>query len=169
MLLDIAKLPIRIARRIVRTLVPKKDGVGASTVRDTGVSYTPASGGLRRPPEAVKAAPKPAAAHSHDHGHSHSHEHAAPASKPQVEVYSERTPNPNAMKFTVDRKVVDKGSLSFNSAAEAEGSTLGEALFKVVGVKSIFAVNDFVTVTKEDSADWAYLEGAITNAIQSAF
>ena len=48
-------------------------------------------------------------------------------------------------------------------------NALGEAIFKVVGVKSVFGVNDFVTVTKEDGADWAYLEPALTNAIQSAF
>lgn len=166
MLESILKLPVRVARKIFRTIVPKDSA---------GVSYTPASTGLKRPPEAVKAAPKPKPAppadeghgHDHSHGHSHSHDHAPAA--PQVDVWAEATPNPNAMKFTVGQKVVQKGSLSFNSKEEAEGNDLGEALFKVVGVRSVFAVNDFVTVTKEDSADWTYLQPAIINAIQSAF
>ena len=138
--------------------------------------------------------------HDHGHSHSHGHEHepapapapkaGAPkadapkaegkpkaarkgktaASKPQVDVHAEQTPNPNARKFTVvGKQVVEKGSLSFNSKAEAEASPLGSALFLVVGVRSIFAVKDFVTVTKEDNADWDYLESAVINAIQSAF
>lgn len=177
MFAKLLKLPVRAAKVALRFVRGSKDQGDGPT------HYTPASGGLKRPAEAVKAAPTPPPVDDHDHGHdhshshSHSHDHAVPAeepapapAKPQVDVYAEQTPNPNAQKFTVmGRKVVDKGSLSFNSRDEAEGSALGEALFKVVGVRSVFAVNDFVTITKEDGADWAYLEPAIINAIQAVF
>ena len=170
MLATISKLPLRIARKVFRTVFPKSEG---------GVSDTPVSGGFKRPPEAVRAAPEPDEGaedmghdhghhHGHDHGHSHGHAEAEAPPPAAPKVYAEETPNPNAMKFTVDRKVVDKGSVSFNSAAEAQGNALGAALFAVAGVKSIFAVKDFVTVTKEESARWSSLEPALIRAIQSA-
>ncbi len=134
------------------------------------------------PPSAGRAAsrpprPEPAADDGHDHGHSHSHSHShshdhghdeAPApAKSTVRVMAEETPNPNAMKFTVSVKVAEKGSISFNSAAEAEGNALGKALFAVPGVRGIFGVNDFVTVTREEGADWAVLVPAVEAALQA--
>ena len=84
-----------------------------------------------------------------------------------MRVTAEETPNPNAMKFTVSVKVAEKGSISFNSAAEAEGNALGKALFAVPGVRGIFGVNDFVTVTREDDADWSVLVPAVEAALQA--
>lgn len=81
---------------------------------------------------------------------------------------SEETPNPNARKYVVGQKVVEKGSLSFNSAAEAKGHALGTALFAVKGVASVFAVNDFVTVTRKPSVEWDVLDAAVIAAITGA-
>lgn len=115
--------------------------------------------------------------HSHDHGrsHSHSHDHApapaaapAPAPKRDVTVSAEETPNPNARKFNCSVKVTEKGSLSFSSAEEAASHPLGQALFALEGVKSVFAVNDFVTVTKDDGATWSKLQPQLISAIATA-
>ena len=129
--------------------------------------------------------------HSHDHDHDHDHESQAdptevpsPASdvaveapenteepesgvRPLTQVYPSETPNPNAWKFTLDRKVLDGGSLSFNSKAEAQEHGLGRALFALAGVQSIFAVNDFVTVTQDGSRSWGELADQVIQAIQS--
>ena len=105
-------------------------------------------------PEAADAAPAAAA--------------AAAKKKPAVEVTSEETPNPNARKFTTSVRVVEKGSLSFNSADEAEKHPLGKALWALGGVRGVFAVNDFVTVTKEESADWNKLTPRVVKAIKKA-
>ena len=108
--------------------------------------------------------------HSHDHGHSHDHRPApapAPAGPRVLTITVDETPNPNARKFIVGAKVVKKGSLSFNAAAEAAGNPLGAALFAVPGVKGIFAVNDFVTVTRQPDTDWAALEAGVTAALKA--
>lgn len=89
---------------------------------------------------------------------------AEPAA-PAVRVAGESTPNPNAMKFTCSVKIVPKGSLSYNNAAVAGAHPLGQALFAIGGVRAVFAVNDFVTVTKEDHATWAVLEPQVEQAI----
>ncbi len=121
----------------------------------------------------VKAAAKPAAAvdedrghgHSHDHGHDHGHTEP-PAAAGNVRVEASDTPNPNARKFTCSVTVVEKGSLSFQTADEAKGHPIGRNLWGVGGVKGIFAVKDFITVTKEDAADWTALTPKLVSAIQ---
>lgn len=115
--------------------------------------------------------------HNHSHGHSHSHGHAhdhaeAPAptspAASAITVSPEQTPNPNAMKFTVNRKVSAKGSFSFNSPAEATASPLGKALFGISGVVGVFGVNDFVTVTKDDATSWDQLLAPISEALKAS-
>ena len=77
----------------------------------------------------------------------------------------EPTPNPNAMKFTCSSKVIAKGSMSFENAAVAQKDPLASAVFGVSGVKSVFAVNDFVTVTKEPTASWDELQPRLETVI----
>ena len=72
-----------------------------------------------------------------------------------VTVTPQPTPNPNAMKFVLDRVVAPSGSRSFNSAAEAAADPVAAALFGIAGVKSVFFLNDFITVSKDGGADWA--------------
>lgn len=92
---------------------------------------------------------------------------AAKDDKPSrdVKVHAEATPNPNARKFATNVTVVEKGSFSFTTAEAAKGHPLAEALFAVPGVKVVFGVNDFVTVTKEDRASWDELEGRLERVI----
>ena len=72
------------------------------------------------------------------------------------------TPNPDAMKYTLDVTL----PASFNVAnAEAAGdSPFAAAVFAAGGVASVFGVNDFVTVTRQAGADW----DPITEAVQAA-
>jgi hypothetical protein len=90
------------------------------------------------------------------------------APKRVVEVTAEDTPNPNARKFSTSVTVVEKGSLSFNNAGEADAHPLGKALWAVGGVRGVFAVKDFVTVTKEEGADWAKLSPKVVKALKKA-
>lgn len=93
---------------------------------------------------------------------------AAPKPPPPVEVFAEATPNPNALKFSCSKKVVAKGSLSFNSVETAEEHPLGKALFAVPGVRMVFAVNDFVTVTKAPEVSWHELAPKLEGVIAAA-
>ena len=81
-------------------------------------------------------------------------------------IRAQRTPNPNAMKFTLDRRVVEgPQSRSINSAAAAHGDPLAEPLFAIAGVTGLFMVDDFITVMKEPTADWDTLVPAVTAAL----
>lgn len=77
------------------------------------------------------------------------------------------TPNPNAGKFTLDRKVVEgTSSKSFYNADDAAGHALASALFELEGVASIFMVDDFVTVTKSPDASWDKLMPEVQTVIE---
>lgn len=85
--------------------------------------------------------------------------------KPEVEF--QQTPNPNAGKFVVDRQVTPVGtSRSFYDADEARGDPLARALMRLPGVRSVFMVDDFVTVTKTPVARWDDLAGRVEEAIR---
>ena len=72
------------------------------------------------------------------------------------------TPNPDAMKYTLD--VTLAGSFNVTSAEAASASPFAAAVFAAGGVASVFGVNDFVTVTRAPGADWE----PITEAVQAA-
>ncbi|GDX83118.1 hypothetical protein LBMAG42_49290 [Deltaproteobacteria bacterium] len=128
-------------------------------------------GGEPKPPPP----PPPAEDHGHSHGgHSHGHSHggearaAAPAAEVglDIRVDESETPNPNARKYTCSITVIEKGSASFNTAEEANSHPLGRHIWALGGVKGIFAVKDFVTVTKRDDADWASLSPRMAAAVR---
>ncbi|HLU39304.1 MAG TPA: NifU family protein [Planctomycetota bacterium] len=63
------------------------------------------------------------------------------------------TPNPNAYKFFLDRTLTSRPR-EIASADRAGDDPLATALFAIDGVKTLFFMDDFVTVTWEDAADW---------------
>ncbi len=75
------------------------------------------------------------------------------------------TPNPNARKITVSAPISPGTPLTFNSAVEAEKHPLVRALFAIPGVRSVFVVNNFATVTKEPDADWNAIEPRLRDAV----
>ena len=72
------------------------------------------------------------------------------------------TPNPNAMKYTLDVKL--PATINYANAEAAANDPFASAVFAGGGVASLFGVNDFVTVTRQPGADW----NSITAAVQAA-
>lgn len=82
-----------------------------------------------------------------------------------VEVQA--TPNPDALKFIADARLVDRGAKSYEDAAAAQGHPLAEALFAAGPVASVFLLDRFVTVTKFPNGDWAALEPKIRAVLEA--
>lgn len=76
----------------------------------------------------------------------------------------QQTPNPNAMKFILDRPCTDQ-TLSFLKPEQATGHTLAERLFAVRGVSSLMLLGDFITVNKTASASWSRIRPAVEAAL----
>lgn len=83
-------------------------------------------------------------------------------------VTPQPTPNPNAMRFQFEAGVFGSTSHAISEANAAAGKAWAVALFKVPGVHSLFAVNDFVTVTKANDAEWAAITPHVLDILRDA-
>ncbi len=72
------------------------------------------------------------------------------------------TPNPDAMKFTLDVTLPE--TLNVNSTEAAAGHPFAAAVMGTQGVASVFGINDFVTVTRTPGADWEPIVEAVQRA-----
>ena len=63
------------------------------------------------------------------------------------------TPNPNALKFVLDKAISDQPA-SFFDAGAATDHPIASRLFAIPGVSSLLLLGDFVTVNKAADASW---------------
>jgi Fe-S cluster biogenesis protein NfuA len=84
-------------------------------------------------------------------------------------IQTEVTPNPNTLKFFPGGVVMKSGTIDFNNAEEASSSYLAQALFEITDIKGVFFSYNFISVTKEESADWSILKPEILMTIMSHF
>jgi Fe-S cluster biogenesis protein NfuA len=88
---------------------------------------------------------------------------SSPAEAPLM-IVAEPTPNPNSVKFKVNRVLLDGLGREFASSTEAECSPLARELFLINGVSSVYIGGDFVTVSMGAENIWAMrplVEGTI--------
>ena len=81
-------------------------------------------------------------------------------------VNIEPTPNPDALKFVVQRPILRRGVRSFRDFGSAVGDPLGSALFAMGHVTSVFYMDRFVTVNKAPDAQWTDLIDPICETIE---
>ncbi len=85
-------------------------------------------------------------------------------------IQTEKTPNPNTMKFYPGETVVESGSVTFRSKNDAAGvSPLAQILFEIPDVEQIFFANDFITVTKNETADWTMLKAQVLTTVMEHY
>lgn len=70
-----------------------------------------------------------------------------------VTVYAESTPNPNAMKFVVNKRIVND-IFEFKSLEETNDSPLAKSLFGFDFVKEVFFDFNFVSIIQKSEYDW---------------
>ena len=81
-------------------------------------------------------------------------------------VNIEPTPNPDALKFVLQRPILTGGVRSFRDFASAVGDPLGSALFAMGNVTSVFYMDRFVTVNKAHEAAWTDLIDPVCETIE---
>ena len=86
-----------------------------------------------------------------------------------VDIRAEITPNPNTLKFNVNRVLIEAGSLNFPDKEKAKNATLPEALFELENVLGVMVGRDFVTVTKLPGANWNLMVGPIISTLKKSF
>ena len=86
-----------------------------------------------------------------------------------VQITPEPTPNPNALKFTLDRPSTDRRTETYREGSDPADSPLGAKIFALDGVTNVFLTSNFVSVTKEDMVAWDELGPEVMDAIQEHF
>jgi len=79
--------------------------------------------------------------------------------KSPILIYTEETPNPESLKFVVNKMLFQGGTADFRDAESArEWSPLAIALFEFPYVKGVYICNNFVSVTKEMNYGWEEIQ-----------
>jgi len=71
-----------------------------------------------------------------------------------VTVYSEKTPNPESMKFVANRMILPNDSIDFRTNEHVETCPMAQELFNYDFVKGVFIMNNFVSITKKPDYEW---------------
>jgi Fe-S cluster biogenesis protein NfuA len=83
-----------------------------------------------------------------------------------VSVYSEATPNPESMKFVVNKMILPNDSIDFRDKRKISQSPLAKKLFEFPYVKGVFVMNNFVSVTKHSDYEWFDLLPELKKLVQ---
>ena len=85
-----------------------------------------------------------------------------------ITVYAEMTPNPQAMKFVTDIYLCES-PIEYSTPQQAAENLLAKKLFEFEGIKNVFILSNFITLTKEGKEDWYELLTPIREAIRNYF
>ncbi len=75
------------------------------------------------------------------------------------------TPNPDAMKFTLDVRI--EGMVNARTAEEASVDPLAAAVLALPGVAAVFRTADFLTVTRDGDSPWPELVASVEAAVSA--
>jgi Fe-S cluster biogenesis protein NfuA len=71
-----------------------------------------------------------------------------------ITVYSEKTPNPESMKFVANKMILPNDSIDFRVKEGLDECPMAKELFEYDFVKGVFIMNNFVSVTKKADYEW---------------
>jgi hypothetical protein len=86
-----------------------------------------------------------------------------------IDVTPEATPNPNAVKYTLDRPSTERRTETFREGSDPADSPLGARIFALDGVTNVFMTANFVSVTKEGDVDWDELVPLVIDELRAHF
>ncbi len=84
-----------------------------------------------------------------------------------VTVTLEFTPNPNTLKFVVNRKFLDKGAANFSEVGKASVSPLAQKLFQIKGIAGVMIGTHFITITKATEGDWDVIADEVPKTVEA--
>ena len=78
-----------------------------------------------------------------------------PSTKSALKVIRTReTPNADALQYVINAQILGHGNKSYASKSDCEDDPMGKALFERRGVKNVYVMENFVTVTKDPGVGW---------------
>ena len=83
-----------------------------------------------------------------------------------ISISTEFTPNPNTLKFVVNRELLPSGAANFTDPSKTDKAPLVKKLFAVPGVQAVMIGTNFVTITKSPSGEWDVVADAVPKTIE---
>lgn len=77
------------------------------------------------------------------------------------------TPNPQALKFILNEKLLQRETRNFQSKDEAANDPLAKGIFEIAGVVSVFYMDKFITIEKETKANWGQIQRPLVEFIKN--
>ena len=88
-----------------------------------------------------------------------------------VQVTVDTTPNEHALKFNVNKKILDSGYKTFNSLEDAKDFPVAAKILENEGIASVFVMAEpataFITVIKKPETEWGDLKNKIVEDIKA--
>lgn len=85
-----------------------------------------------------------------------------------VEVFADDTPNPNAIKLTLNRQVSAQGKTYRGDPAAAD-APWARALLAIPGILGVYGVGNFISMSKAPEASWDDIVPAAEAALKEVF
>jgi hypothetical protein len=86
-----------------------------------------------------------------------------------IKIMVESTPNPNSVKFVLNRTVVEQGSESYDGSQGGDKSPLAQKMFKVPGVKDLFLMKNFVSLSRHPNKTWSEIVPKVEEVLREHF
>ena len=77
------------------------------------------------------------------------------------------TPNPHALKFILNEKLLNVESRQFANKEDALDDPLAKGVFEIDGVVSVFYMDKFVTIEKLKETNWGQIQRPFINFLKS--
>ena len=83
-------------------------------------------------------------------------------------VQTQKTPNPNSLKFIPGKLVSNNGSFEINNKDETNNDLIRNIL-SVSGVTGVFLGKDFLSVNKKENTDWEDIKHIVISLINEFY
>jgi len=78
----------------------------------------------------------------------------------------ELTPNPHALKFLLNERLLKVEARHFHSKTESEHDPLASKIFELTGVLSVFYMDKFITVEKSRETQWGQIQRSLVSLLK---
>ncbi|HPE98820.1 MAG: NifU family protein [Chitinophagales bacterium] len=84
-----------------------------------------------------------------------------------ISLYTEATPNPDSLKFVLNKMLLTGRNVDFERGDDVSYAPLAEAIFnEFAWSKGVFIMNNFVTVRKDAETEWFEVKSAVGDFIK---
>src|SRR4051812_48759032 len=84
-----------------------------------------------------------------------------------LQIKTQRTPNPNAWKFILSQDVKSDGKVSYTEMDQCEHVPMACSLLRLANVSQVHFFENVITVTQNGASDWPVLARSVEDVIRS--